>query len=602
MSLSRKVGTATFGLLAVLISSSIVLADRKDQDDRRDRASQSSNNNNRPAITNSTPRNTSAGQSGSVQVQSFDRGSRSYSDGARGSSSNTRSFDGRSAAGRASDGSNTATRFYGGRSATQSTQGMIQNQDGQMSPWVLRGANPGAASAGKSGDYKSTRSGDTSNGPTQVTRFYNNPDYSSQTNRSAGNTTRTGSTSRDVPWRQSLPQDSSTQLTRDQVEKFLQLRRDNSSKTSANAGDAKFDGKLTGGIRNTGTPRSVYDYHGPGNTQTRKLNSKNDADGAWLKQFGGAGNTTADRTRLGDSALRRNGINNQQLHIPNRVNSEQLAKIKLDPIVADRTYRDWRKTAAVGSGKTADNRDWSGRWRDGQRFGAASNIRRHWSNHGSNDLPFGSDWWRRHHAHNGRWGNWDRFANYRNRPNYWWDQTSSPRLSAWITFNSATPYYWDYGPGEYINCNDGVMYVNGNWFEPAPAYYQRNLVLAQRLPVWTPEQVAQVEWLPLGVFAVARDGVPDANVLMQLAVTRDGVIGGTIFNQLTGAAFDISGTVDRDSQRAIWTYFDETGARILMESSIFNLTQPAATGLIHYSPENMQVIELVRLEQPQPEF
>ena len=41
-----------------------------------------------------------------------------------------------------------------------------------------------------------------------------------------------------------------------------------------------------------------------------------------------------------------------------------------------------------------------------------------------------------------------------------------------------------------------------------------------------------------------------------------------------------------------------TRARIVMESSIYNLTQPEATGLIHFGPDNIQLIELVRLEQP----
>jgi hypothetical protein len=36
----------------------------------------------------------------------------------------------------------------------------------------------------------------------------------------------------------------------------------------------------------------------------------------------------------------------------------------------------------------------------------------------------------------------------------------------------------------------------------------------------------------------------------------------------------------------------------MMESSIYNLTQPEATGLVHYSPTDMQTVELVRLEQP----
>jgi hypothetical protein len=37
---------------------------------------------------------------------------------------------------------------------------------------------------------------------------------------------------------------------------------------------------------------------------------------------------------------------------------------------------------------------------------------------------------------------------------------------------------------------------------------------------------------------------------------------------------------------------------MVMETSIFNLTQPEATGLAHYGADNIQVIELVRLEAP----
>lgn len=62
--------------------------------------------------------------------------------------------------------------------------------------------------------------------------------------------------------------------------------------------------------------------------------------------------------------------------------------------------------------------------------------------------------------------------------------------------------------------------------------------------------------------------------------------------------FAIEGTVDKQSQRAVWTYVDETNARIVIETSVYNLTQPESTGLIHYGPDNIQVIELVRLEEP----
>jgi hypothetical protein len=143
-----------------------------------------------------------------------------------------------------------------------------------------------------------------------------------------------------------------------------------------------------------------------------------------------------------------------------------------------------------------------------------------------------------------------------------------------------------------------VIYVNGQWFEPAPVYYDRTVTLAQSAPVISPEQVDQVEWLPLGVFAVSREGVVDNNLLVQLAVTKDGAIGGTVLNQATGTSFDISGTVDKTSQRAAWTYVDETGREIAMETSIYNLTQAESTAMLHNGPNDLQVVELVRLEEP----
>jgi hypothetical protein len=143
-----------------------------------------------------------------------------------------------------------------------------------------------------------------------------------------------------------------------------------------------------------------------------------------------------------------------------------------------------------------------------------------------------------------------------------------------------------------------VIYVNGQWFEPAPVYYDRTVVLAQSAPVIAPEAAKQVEWLPLGVFVVSREGVVDHNLLVQLAVTKEGTIGGTVLNQATGTSFDITGSVDKNSQRAAWTYVDETGKRIAMETSIFNLTQPESTAMLHNGPSDPQVVELVRLEEP----
>jgi len=171
-------------------------------------------------------------------------------------------------------------------------------------------------------------------------------------------------------------------------------------------------------------------------------------------------------------------------------------------------------------------------------------------------------------------------------------------LGSWFVFDWSRPYYWDYGPGEYIYSDDGAVYVNGRWYEPAPVYYDQTVRLIDEAPELTADSAAKLEWLPLGVFAATPDGVDEPMVTVQLAVTKDGVIGGTAFDQRSGDAFNIRGMVDKRSQRAVWSYTNDQNKRIIMETSIYNLTQPEATGMVHYSPTDMRVVELVRLEQP----
>jgi hypothetical protein len=111
-------------------------------------------------------------------------------------------------------------------------------------------------------------------------------------------------------------------------------------------------------------------------------------------------------------------------------------------------------------------------------------------------------------------------------------------------------------------------------------FYDRTVRIIEEAPDLTAEQAAEMEWLPLGVFAVARDGAAQSDVLVQLAVTNDGVIGGTAYDQRTGAAYTIEGMVEKETQRAVWSYNDGRNRRVVMETSIFNLTQAEATGLV----------------------
>lgn len=268
-----------------------------------------------------------------------------------------------------------------------------------------------------------------------------------------------------------------------------------------------------------------------------------------------------------------------------------------DRELVDREYKQWQNTWNGGKKDGFDHRDWSGNWRNSDRFTVADRIRRDWRDRHDRDLVFGDNWWSGHHSGD-HWTFWGDYSRRYNRPWYWWSWATGPRLSSWVVFGWPTPYYWDYGPGEYIYCDNGAIYVNGRWYEPAPVYYDQTLRLIEQAPVLTAESAAKLEWMPLGVFVVNPDGAGEPEATLQLAVTKDGVIGGTAFDQRSGAAYNIVGIVDKRTQRAVWSYKDDRDKRIMMESSLYNLTQPEATGMVHYSPTDMRVVELVRLQEP----
>jgi hypothetical protein len=388
------------------------------------------------------------------------------------------------------------------------------------------------------------------------------------------------------------------------VRNFLQLRQNDPANQSRALVDRRADGN---------SPRSFGEASRSGNVadNARSVNadlraridgSRKQADETWARRFGNGKNDRGERSPRGLADVSRDADWSRRFNDSDRRGNDGgfTGRGLGDRDFKDRNYQQWRNNAWRGEhGKGRDHRDRSGRWKDGDRFVAAHQIRDHWRGHRNyKNLPFRGGWWSNHDRHRRNWHHWDHFAHRHHRPYYWWSWCPAPRLTSWVTFGWTTPYYWDYGPGEYIYCYDDVIYVNGVWFQPAPVYYQDTVVLAQRVPDWTAEQAAQVEWLPLGVFAVARDGVADSNVVVQLAVTKDSVIGGTVFNKATGATFAVQGTVDKDTQRAVWSYDDGTNGMIVMETSIYNLTQPEATGLVHYGPDNIQVIQLVRLEEP----
>ena len=175
---------------------------------------------------------------------------------------------------------------------------------------------------------------------------------------------------------------------------------------------------------------------------------------------------------------------------------------------------------------------------------------------------------------------------------HWWHWSTWPVLTTWFVWSWGQPIYYDYGGNVYYY-NDYV-YIDNTPVCTGVQYAQQAEVLANRVPPVDPQPE---DWLPLGVFAFSQGQDSEAMAYLQLAVTKDGAIGGTYHNVLTDTTLPIQGTVDQRTQRAAWTIGDNKTT--VMETGVYNLTQDQTTVLVHYGDQQTKQWLLVRLQSPE---
>jgi hypothetical protein len=170
-------------------------------------------------------------------------------------------------------------------------------------------------------------------------------------------------------------------------------------------------------------------------------------------------------------------------------------------------------------------------------------------------------------------------------------------VTGWVVHRWANPVYYSYGSGGTVYYENNVVYVNGEEYGSTEQYYNEAVDLATAVPETTEEQAEQMEWLPLGVFALTAEGVNASSMYLQLAVSKEGVIAGTFYNESTGATHPVEGMVDETTQRAVWKAADGTNPDIVMETGLYNLTKDQAQVLVHFGPAQTQTVLLVRLDE-----
>lgn len=172
-------------------------------------------------------------------------------------------------------------------------------------------------------------------------------------------------------------------------------------------------------------------------------------------------------------------------------------------------------------------------------------------------------------------------------------------MTGWFVGRWTRPVYYTYGSGGTVYYENNVVYVNGEEYGTAEQYYEDTTQLATSVPEFTEEQAEEMEWMPLGVFAITHEDVNETNMLLQLAVDKNGVIGGTFYNESTEVAHPVEGMVDQKTQRAVWRAADGTNENIVMETGIYNLTEDEVSVLVHFGPETTQTWTMVRVDPPE---
>ena len=164
--------------------------------------------------------------------------------------------------------------------------------------------------------------------------------------------------------------------------------------------------------------------------------------------------------------------------------------------------------------------------------------------------------------------------------------------AAWCDYPVAQPVYYDYGNN--VTYQDNSVYVNGQDVGTSQEYYDQASQLAATGTA--ADAPADGNWLPLGVFALTKQGETKSDVSIQLAVNKQGILRGNYTDTVTNQTQLVHGSVDKSTQRLAFTVGDNKTT--VIETGLYNLTKDEAPCLIHFGQSSTEQWLLVRLKQP----
>ena len=172
-----------------------------------------------------------------------------------------------------------------------------------------------------------------------------------------------------------------------------------------------------------------------------------------------------------------------------------------------------------------------------------------------------------------------------------WRAATWNSVGAWMDYPQTAPVYYDYGNN--VTYEDDRVYVNGEDAGTTEQYSKQASALAQSGAA--AEAPSDGEWLPLGVFALAKANQENSIVTIQLAVNKQGVIRGNDTDTKTEKTMVIQGAVDKQTQRVAFTVGGNKSN--LIETGLYNLTKDEAPALVHVGNDKTAQYLLVHLDK-----
>ena len=156
------------------------------------------------------------------------------------------------------------------------------------------------------------------------------------------------------------------------------------------------------------------------------------------------------------------------------------------------------------------------------------------------------------------------------------------QASNWLDYGWGYPYYYD----------DGYYYTT----ETTPTTTYTTPTTSSAPPsTYAPPPTVQGN-LPLGIFALTdEEGLSTPTLYVELFVTQQRTLGGTLYNTSLNASYPLEGYIDKATQAARWQ-LSSTPNSPIMETGLFNLTQDQTRAQIFFPNGQIQNWLLVRVK------